>query len=128
MKKYLVLVALWPSVLMGQQSYPVDISYCWNLPTAYTDGTLIEPGDLDSTRIVVNRHSGELVIDSQVAVGALLPGELQCHTFVGAISQPGTYTGMAYAMTVDGTSSDPSNTAEKKFTGKPLPPQSFGVI
>lgn len=111
--------------LFAQQDYPRDINYCWNLPTKYVDNTDIQPGDLASTRIVTERQDGTVVLDELVPVGTLLPGERQCRTFVGVIPQPGTYTGVAYAITVDDISSDASGAAVKKFTGKPLPPQNY---
>lgn len=124
MRKLLWLLFL-PALTLAQSDYPRDISYCWNLPTQYVDASDIQPGDLASTRIVVVRHSGETVIDELVPVGALLPGERQCNNFAASIPQPGTYSAVAYAITVDDISSDASSSVDKRFTGKPLPPQSF---
>lgn len=125
MKKILYGLLLVASFAFAQQDFPKDIEYCWTLPTKYTDGSDIQPGDLANIRIFTQRQSGETVIDQLVSVGTLLPGDNQCHTFVGVIPQPGTYTAVAFAITVDGISSDPSGTATKKFTGKPNPPSSF---
>lgn len=125
MNRWWFLSLLLAPVAFAQQDYPRDITYCWNLPTKYVDNTDIQPGDLASTRIVTTRQDGTLVLDELVVVGTLLPGERQCQTFVGVIPQPGTYTGVAYAITVDDISSDASNESLKKYTGKPLPPQNY---
>jgi hypothetical protein len=123
MKKLGILLLLFTAAYAAD--YPRDITYCWSLPLKYVDGTDILAGDLASTRIVTTRNDGSQIIDELVAVGQLLPGANQCQTFVGAIPQPGTYTGVAYAITVDDISSDPSGEAVKRFTGKPLPPQNY---
>ena len=117
-----LLLLLFTVAAHAQQDYPRDIEYCWTLPTLYEDGSDIQPNDLASVRIVTVRNDGSQVIDYLVDVGTLLPGEAQCFNFVAAIPQPGTYTAVAYAVTVDGISSDASAAAVKKFTGKPLPP------
>jgi hypothetical protein len=109
----------------AQQDYPRDVSYCWTLPTEYVDGTPIQAGDLANTRIVVTRQSGETVIDGLVPIGINNPGDRQCFSFASGIPQPGTYTALAYAITVDDISSDASNEAIKKFTGKPKPATSL---
>jgi hypothetical protein len=125
MNRWWFLSLLLAPVAFAQQDYPRDITYCWTLPTQYVDGSDIQPGDLASTRIVTERNDGTPVLDELVAVGQLLPGENQCQTFVGVIPQPGTYNGVAYAITIDDISSDASGTAIKKYTGKPLPPQNY---
>lgn len=125
MKKFWLLFLLLPITAMAQQDYPRDITYCWTLPTQYVDGSVIEAGDLATTRIAASRNSGESIFDELIPVGTTLPGERQCHTFVGAIPGPGTYLAVAFAITIDDVSSDASNEASRKFTGKPLPPQSF---
>ena len=125
MKKLAFVLFLLAPVALAQQDYPRDIDYCWTLPTKYVDGTDIQPGDLASTRIVSVRQDNTVAIDELVPVGTVLPGERQCHTFAGSIPQPGTYTAVAYAITVDDISSDASAEAVKKFTGKPLPPVSL---
>ena len=109
----------------AQQDYPRDISYCWTLPTQYVDGTDIQPGDLGNIRIVTSRNDGTSVLDELVPITTELPGEQMCKTFVDSIPQPGTYLGVAYAITIDAISSDPSNESSKKYTGKPLPPNTF---
>jgi len=111
-----------PVAALAQSEFPRDVTYCWINPAEYLDGSPILVGDLDYIRLLVTRNSGEVVLDFAVPVGANLPGAQQCHNFVGAIPQPGTYTAVAYAVTNEGASSDASNTSEKRFTGKPLPP------
>lgn len=125
MKKFWAILLFMPTLAFAQSDYPRDITYCWTLPTEYVDGTLIEAGELATTRIAASRNSGESILDQLVPVGTTLPGERMCFTFVGAVPNPGTYVALAYAITVDGASSDASNTSTKKFTGKPLPPQTF---
>ena len=123
--KKLALALLLDPAAFAQQDYPRDITYCWVLPSQYVDGTAIQQGDLASTRIVSERNDGTQILDELVNVGQLAPGENQCRTFLGAVPQPGTYLAVAYAITVDDISSDASNVASRKFTGKPLPPQNF---
>ena len=122
MKKLLLLTILFSAGAFAAD-YPRDIVYCWNLPTQYVDGSDILPGDLTDIRIVTVRQSGETIIDSLIPVGANLPGDRQCHTFTAAVPQPGTYTAVAYALTADDVS-DASGESVKRFTGKPLPPNS----
>jgi hypothetical protein len=126
--KYRIMLGmLLTSIAFGQApNYPRDISLCWTHPTLYEDGTDIQPGDLGNTRLTLNRHDGTQVMDVSVPmVGD--PGTQQCSTQVGVIPQPGTYTALAYAITVDSISSDASNPASKKYTGKPLPPSGTAV-
>jgi hypothetical protein len=87
----------------------------------YVDGSDIQDGDLASTRLTVDRHDGSRAVDTLIATVGL-PGDRQCVTLVGDIPIPGTYTSFAYAITIDDTSSDASNAAVKKYTGKPNPP------
>lgn len=125
MRKFWAILLFMPMLAFAQSDYPRDITYCWTLPTQYVDGTTIAAGDLATTRIVSSRNSGEAIIDQLVPVGTTLPGENMCFTFVGAVPSPGTYVAVAYAITIDDVSSDASNESTKKFTGKPLPPQTF---
>ena len=124
MKRIIALSLLLASTALAQQDYPRDITYCWVLPSQYVDGSAIQEGDLASTRIVSERNDGTQVLDEMVPVNTS-PGGSQCKTFVGVIPQPGTYLAVAYAITVDDISSDASDVASRKFTGKPLPPQNF---
>ncbi len=107
-------------------SYPRDVSLCWTHPTLYEDGTTIQDGDIAHTRLTGTRHSGETILDTTSAM-TVIPGAVQCQTLVGAVPQPGTYTFLAYTVTVDDISSDASNSSSKKYTGKPLPPEGLGV-
>jgi hypothetical protein len=112
--------------------YPRDVIVCWTHPTDYellpgqTTPDPIQDGDLANTRITGERQNAIVIIDELVPVSGV-PGSAQCKTFVAAIPQPGTYTFFAYSITVDDISSDASNMAVKKYTGKPQPPNGLGV-
>lgn len=101
----------------AQQDYPRDITVTWDNPTEYTDGSLIEAGDLDAIRIEIYRQN-----DTVPAFTATVPdtgeGLTQVEVFTGAIPQPGTYRIEGYAI-VDNIESDPSIPLFKKYTGKP---------
>ena len=120
----LALVALAPTVVFAQSDYPRDITLSWENASQYTDGTFIEAGDLTSVRVECFRQNDvNPAFTSTVEVtGEGLP---QSEVFVGVIPQPGTYNCVAYSIIFDGTESDPSTEASRKFTGKPLPPQNF---
>jgi len=123
---FIAFLLLGSITLAQSPSYPRDAILCWTHPTLYEDGTTIQDGDLAHTRLTGTRHSGETIVDQNVTVVGL-PGAQQCQTLVGIVPQPGTYTFLAYAVTVDDISSDASNPADKKYTGKPLPPEGLGV-
>jgi len=123
---FIAFLLLGSITLAQSPSYPRDVTLCWTHPTLYEDSTTIQDGDIAHTRITGTRHSGETIVDTTSAM-TVLPGAVQCQTLVGAIPQPGTYTFLAYTVTVDAISSDASNSADKKFTGKPLPPNALGV-
>lgn len=127
MKKLFIILAV--LVLLGvspmtyaQQDYPRPITLSWTNPDMYTDGTSIETGDLESIRIEVYRQN-----DTVPVFVATIPdngeGAEQSETFAASIPQPGTYEVVAYAIVVGGAESDPSNSAFKKYTGKPRSPQ-----
>ena len=118
MKKLLVL-ALIPVAALAQQMFPQDLSLSWTHPTQYTDLTPIEPGDLRGTLLQCSRNDNTLIVNEEVPFGG--PVE-QSYTFVGVIPQPGTYTCIAFSITIDGVMSDASNEVVRKYTGKPLPP------
>jgi hypothetical protein len=113
-----LILLLLPLVAFGQQVYPLDITLTWTNPSLYVDDTEIQAGDLAETRITCSRHSGETVLDATFPVTAG-PGGAESETIPGAIPQPGTYKCLAYSITVDNISSDASNPAERKYTGKP---------
>lgn len=123
---FIAFLLLGSITLAQSPSYPRDVSLCWTHPTQYEDGTTIQDGDIAYTKLTGTRHSGEMVIDTDSAM-TVLPGAVQCQTLVGAVPQPGTYTFLAYTVTVDDISSDASNSTEKKYTGKPNPPVNLGV-
>jgi hypothetical protein len=122
MKRFWTTIALLLLALpvIAQQNYPRDLTLTYDQPTHYTDGTVIEAGELVSNRFNCARQDGTVVVDESRPV-TVAPGSTQSEVFGGVIPQPGTYTCYAYASTVD-AESDASNAAFKKFTGKPLPP------
>lgn len=128
MIKQLILAATVLAVLVpanAQQSYPRDLTLSWTQPTTYVDGSLIGAGELRGTLLTCWRQNdpNTMVIDEEVA--APNAGGSYEHTFLESINQPGTYLCVAYAVTVDDLYSDMSNTVDRKYTGKPLPPQVF---
>ena len=125
MKKLVLAGALLLSgAVLAQQDYPRDITLSWTNPSEYVDGSIIEAGDLDSIRVECFRGS-ETAPTFTSTVADSGEGLAQSETYVAVIPNPGTYTCFAYAIVVDGTESDASNSAERKYIGKPLPPQTF---
>jgi hypothetical protein len=120
----ILALVLLSTTAVAQQDYPRAITLSWTNPSQYVDGSVIEAGDLESVRVECVRNNDTVpVFSSTVPVTG--EGVSQSETFTGVIPQPGTYNCVAYAIVVDGTESDPSNTASKKYIGKPLPPQNF---
>jgi hypothetical protein len=124
MKKIVLLAALISVSAFAQQDYPRDITLSWTNPSQYVDGSVIDAGDLDSIRVECFRGS-ETTATFTSTVADTGEGAAQTETYPGVIPNPGTYTCFAYAIVVDGTESDASNSAERKYIGKPLPPQTF---
>lgn len=119
----LVLLLAAPAAF-AQQDYPRDITLSWANADAYVTGEAIEPGDLESVRIECFRQN-ETVATFTSTVPDTGEGAAQTETFVGVIPAPGTYLCYGYSIVVGGAESDASNEAQRKFTGKPLPPQTF---
>ena len=118
MKKLLIL-ALLP--LMMAATFPADLSLSWTNASQYTDGSLIEAGDLVSVRVDCYRNGNPVpMFSSTVPVTGV--GAAQSETFVGAILQPGNYECYGVSILFDGTESDPSIPEFLKYTGKPNPP------
>ena len=114
----LLLLAAGPAVAA---EFPADVTLSWTNASQYTDGTAIEAGDLTQVRIECYRHddaSTPVMVETRAASGE---GQSQTETYFGAIERPGTYTCYGYSIVVDGTESDPSNGASKKYIGKPKP-------
>lgn len=124
MRRAIFLLLFLSGTSLAQQDYPRDITLSWTNPSQYVDGSIIETGDLDSIRVTCFRGN-----DTTPTFTSSVPdtgeGAAQEETYLGAIPQPGTYTCFAYAKVVTGEESDASNPTEKKYTGKPLPPQTF---
>jgi hypothetical protein len=110
----------------AQTLFPQDITFEWTNATQYEDGSLIAAGDLTNVRVECFRNNNTVAIINQsfAATGEGLP---QTETLVGAIPQPGTYVCYAYSVLFDGTESAASNSASRKYTGRPKPPAVFGA-
>ena len=103
-------------------SYPRDLTLTWTNPSMYTDGGVIEAGDLESVRFECanNLTPTVLVLDASLADNG--EGQPQSNTWPGIIPGSGTYTCYAWATVVDGSESAASAPALKKHLGTPLPP------
>jgi len=124
--RYMIAVVclLMSASAFAQQDYPRDLTLSWTNPSAYEGGAPIEAGDLETIRLECFR-SNDTVAAFTAAVPDTGEGLAQSETFVAVIPSPGTYRCYAYAIVVGGAESQPSNEALKKYTGKPLPPQTF---
>lgn len=124
MRLLLAAALLLPAMAFAQQDYPRDITLSWTNPSLYEDGSAIEAGDLESIRVECFRGS-DITPAFTSAVPDTGEGLAQSETYVAVIPRPGTYTCFAYAIVVGGAESNPSNSVNRKYTGKPLPPQTF---
>lgn len=124
-KFFAIALLLISGTAYGQQDYPRDITLSWTNSDSYTDGTAIEAGDLESVRVECFRANDLINAAFTATVADTGEGTAQSEVFVGVIPQPGTYACVAYSIVVGGAESDASGTATKKYTGKPLPPQTF---
>ena len=118
----MALSALFVFGTANAATFPADLTLSWTNASQYTDGTQIEAGDLFEVRIDCYRHDDPTtpVLSERRAVTG--EGLSQSETYVAAIPRPGTYTCYGFSIVVDGTESDPSNGASKKYIGKPTPP------
>lgn len=123
-----LLLLLFVAPANAQQDYPRDLTLRFTMPTEYVNGTLIEAGVLRGALCTCWRSNdpNALVIDQEVP--APDPGVAYTHTFFGLIPQPGTYICGVYAVTVDDLYSDMSNTVDRKYTGKPRPPNPITIV
>jgi hypothetical protein len=122
MRIFIIITGLLSAGLANaQQDYPRDITLSWINPSAYTDGTLIQSGDLTQIRLECYRHDDALTpVFSRTEIPSG-EGTPQSVTYPGVIPRPGTYTCYGYAAVADGTESDPSLPAAQKYLGKPNP-------
>jgi hypothetical protein len=119
MKMIAVLSLLLISISANaQQDYPRDITLSWTSADSYTDGTLMETGDLTEEHFDCYRQN-EATPTFSVTIPAIGEGAVRSETFAGVIPNPGTYRCEGFSLTVDDIS-DASNSAFKKFTGKPM--------
>ena len=117
-----IIIFLLPCVVAAQQDYPRDLTLSWTNPSEYENGDPILEGDLRAILATCwrNNDPNTLVVEEEVPINPVVGSE-QTHTFVGSISQPGTYLCVAYAVTSTDIYSDPSNTKAFRFIGKPKP-------
>jgi len=127
MKRFCLLPLLLVFSNAYAADYPRDLTLSWVNPSAYEDGTPLLPGELVSVRLECVRGSDPTpVINVTLPAGTI--GAQQSEALVGAIPIPGTYACWGYAIPIDADQeSVASNTASKKFTGKPLPLTTFTV-
>jgi len=123
--RFLVLF-LFPVLVFAQQTFPRDVTFSWDNASAYTDGTLMEPGDLTGVRVECFRQNDTvpLITANFPAIGE---GQPQTETLTGVIPQPGTYTCVAYSIVIGGIESLASNADSVKHVGRPNPPVNFTV-
>lgn len=124
MKRIATTILLLSSLSALAADYPRDITLDWVNAEQYEDGSLIEAGDLTQVRVECYRNS-EPSPTFEAIVPASGVGLPQQETFGSRIPQPGTYTCYGFSIVYDGTESDPSNPATRKYVGKPFPPQTF---
>jgi hypothetical protein len=119
----LLTLSIYPLYLVAQPpTYPRDITLNVTAPSDYVDGTAIDVNDgLTLEATCTRTQDGSLALNRQVFTSAVTPGGNVNEVFSGAIPQPGLYECVVYAV-VDAISSDPSNTAQKRFVGQPSPP------
>lgn len=123
------VAALFTAVAVyAQQDYPRDLTLSWSQPTQYVDGTTIGAGELRGALATCWRHNSpnDFIVDEEVP--APNAGGQYSYTFVGVVPGPGTYVCGMFAVTVDDIYSDMSNTVDRKYTGKPLPPQNVTIV
>lgn len=113
-----LVIILLAGVAQAQQDFPRPITVEWNNADSYTDGTLIEAGDLEFVRIEIYRQN-DTVPAFTASVPAAGEGLHQIEIFPNAIPQPGTYRIEGYSIVIGGIESDPSVPAFKKYVGKP---------
>ena len=118
MRFLITAICLFPVMAFAQQDFPRDVEVCWDNPDSFVDNTLMEPGDLENIRIEAYRQN-----DTVPAFTATIPangqGLRQCSTFTAAVPNPGTYRFEGYAIVIGGIESDASESAFKKYVGKP---------
>lgn len=110
------------TAVQAQQAYPRDLSLTLTQPTLYDDDTAIDTGDLRGALINCWRQNDAVNLIVNAEVAAPNAGGVYPLIFPNVIQQPGTYLCVAFAVTVDDVYSDMSNTVDRKYTGKPLPP------
>lgn len=115
----LVLLCLSGTSFAQSDPYPRPLTLSWTNTDSYVDGTLIEPGDLTGARFECFRHDDIVTPIMNAEIPAAGEGLPQSETWDNAITRPGTYTCYGYSVVFDGTESDRSNPAQKKFVGKP---------
>ena len=123
-----LVICLLATEANAQQDYPRDITLTFRWPTTYVSGELIQPGDLRGGDAICFRNQDLNAPTFDLPMDILVPlGEKQSVLFPSVIPKPGNYSCFVTAVTVDDISSDLSNEARRRFTGKPLPIQEFSA-
>ena len=118
--KWLLSLLLLPMACFAG-SFPQSLILSWTNASLYEDGAAIEAVDLTGVRIeCIRQNDGSpLLIAEFVPTGVGLP---QTETFIDVINNAGTYECVGFTLVSDGDESVVSNTAPKKFIGKPNKP------
>jgi len=124
MKRLALIAILLTTTVLAQQDYPRDLTLAWVNADQYVDGSIIQPGDLVEVRVECFRNNDATPVVT-TTVAAAGEGVQQTETLAGVIPAPGNYQCYAYSIVTGGAESDASNSATRKYTGKPLPPQAF---
>jgi hypothetical protein len=107
-------------------AFPQSLTLSWTNASTYEDGTPIEAVDLTGVRIeCIRANDGSLLVTATFVPTGV--GLSQTETFADVINNAGTYECIGFTIVSDGTESVASNTASKKFIGKPNPPNSMGI-
>ncbi len=123
--KLLPLLALLPMTAFAG-SFPQPLTLDWTNASTYEDGTPIEAVDLTGVRVeCVRANDGSPLLTATLVPSGV--GLAQTEVFPNVIIKAGTYECVGFTVVSDGTESVASNTATKKFIGKPNPPTSTGI-
>jgi hypothetical protein len=119
---FLLLIAALLPMAVWAAAFPQNLTLSWTNASQYTDGTDIDPVDLTGVRILCTRtNDGEVLINTTLVPTGV--GLAQQEVFTDVITRAGTVECVGFTVVSDGTESDPSGTAIKKYIGKPQPPE-----
>ena len=99
--------------------FPQTLTLSWTNASEYTDATPIEAVDLTGVRIeCVRVNDGSALLTATFVPTGV--GLTQSEVFVDVITKAGVYECVGFTIVSDGDESVASNTAPKKFIGKPM--------